>query len=127
MTRARRRRGAIGGVVLGCAALGLVAAQERGTVVKPVPRVLTVTDYRIISLEMVFEPILSVTITYADNTGTTTEDVHVAGAAPGSGAAALISIVNQADHRSSSLERRLLEHLAEEGKIPAVTVTGKPR
>ena len=121
----------IGGLLLlllACTAS--IPAQEKGTVVTPVPRVLTITDYQIQGVEIWRLPSWYLRIVYVDNLGTVAEDVHASepgvGPQPGS-AEVLIKALNKADLGAKSLERRALEHLASEGKIPKAAVTGSPQ
>ena len=111
----------------------VLAAQEVAVPDKPV--VATITSYKVIAFSQDREPDWRFTITFQDSNGKVYQDIHfglstVQGpTGPISrpeGADALLKQLNTMDFRTTSLTKRLLQHLVQHNKIPAATVTGTP-
>ena len=103
-----------------------VTAQERATLTVPVVSSTTVSAYEVTGVLLQrgasAQPAYRFVIYYADNLGNVFSDEHV-----GDDAATLIRALNKANLSTKSLERRALEHLVSEGKIPAAAITGVPQ
>jgi hypothetical protein len=96
------------------------AAQEQAELTTPIAR--TVTAYEVVQVTLQRWPEWVVRVEYLDNTLKPQNDTH-----RGTEAQTLIVALNKADLSVKSLERRVLEHLIAEGKIPPATITGTPR
>lgn len=96
------------------------AGQEKADLVTPVPK--TVTSYEVAGVYIHRLPDWELGIEYLDDQGGRHRDAH-----RGADAEALVKALNKADLSVKSLERRVLEHLIAEGKIPPATITGTPR
>lgn len=99
------------------------------------PVVTTVTSYRIIKFEQEREPDWRFVITFVDSNSKVYTDVHYGlTTVPGptgpitrpDGADSFLKQLNTANFSTTSLTKRLLQHLVQHGKIPAATVTGTP-
>jgi len=104
--------------------------QELGRLKSPTTKNMTITEYEIIGGEFKLSPTYVLTIHYRDNLGTEYADTHMGYADPVTnprGADTLIKVLFRADMSKQSLERRLLQHLAQEGLIPAIDIQGDPR
>jgi hypothetical protein len=121
-------------LILGSVTFGFVmgtdvasaAAQERATLTTPAVSSTTISHYEITGLVLQrgtsAQPTWRFVIWYADNLGNVFSDEHV-----DAEAATLIKALNKANLSTKSLERRALEHLVAEGKIPAASITGVPQ
>jgi hypothetical protein len=101
------------------------------------PVVSTITSYRITGFSFEREPDYKFIITYQDSNGKTYTDEHVGpsslknpleGDPPivnPTGAEGLVKQLNTANLSTTSLIKRLLQHLVQHGKIPAATITGE--
>lgn len=110
-------------------------AQERA--VPDVPVVATITSYKITGFALEREPDWRFTITYQDSNGRAYTDSHY-GPSSGpnptggppivnpEGADAFLKQLITANFSTTSMMKRLLQHLVQHGKIPASTVTGTP-
>lgn len=106
------------------------ALQEKADVAKPVVVDKTITEFEIAGFAFSRLPEWKVTISYVDNLGTIYVDEHTGTTQTETnpnGASAFVITLNKANLSTKSLERRLLEHLQSEGKIPAASITGSPR
>lgn len=106
--------------LLGGAAMAALSAQEKADLTTP--ETVTVASYEIAGIELRRLPRWTLRIVYMDDHGVEHYDVH-----QDDEAMALITALNKADLSTNSLERRALQHLISEGKIPAATITGTPR
>lgn len=93
----------------------------------PIPGVTppTVTGYEVIRFLIERKPVARISIVLDDNTGNRIL-AEYSDANGGTTAATLISALNTANLSVKSLQQRILERLAADGKIPAGTVTGTP-
>lgn len=121
----------VGLVWFGAAAVG----QEIAVPDKPV--VTTVTSYRVTGFSLEMAPDWRFAIAYQDSSGKTYTDDHYGpssvpnpvGGQPvvnPTGADAFLRQLNTSNFTTTSLTKRLLQHLVQHGKIPAATVTGTP-
>jgi len=112
-----------------------VSAQEIAVPDKPLT--VTITSYKVIGFSQERDPDWRFSITYQDSTGKTYVDQHYglssrpnpAGGQPivnPEGADSLLKQLNTMNFTTTSLTKRLLQHLIAHGKIPASTVTGTP-
>lgn len=99
---------------------GIVDAQEKADLTTP--QTVTVASYEIAGIELRRLPRWTLRIVYMDDQGVEHYDLH-----QDDEAQALIIALNKADLSTMSLERRALQHLINEGKIPDATITGTPR
>jgi hypothetical protein len=108
--------------------------QEIAVPDKPVP--VTITAYRITGFSFEREPDWRFAITYKDSNGYTYVDEHKgpstkpdpAGGSPitvPEGAEGFLKQLNTLNLSTTSLTKRLFQHLMQHGKIPASTVTGE--
>lgn len=95
-------------------------AQEKADLTTPLT--VTTSSYEIAGIELRRLPRWTLRIVYMDDRGQEHYDVH-----QDEEAEALIIALNKADLSTNSLERRALQHLISEGKIPAATISGTPR
>src|SRR5678816_3750647 len=104
----------------------VTSGQEKAVLDKPL--VVTTSDYEIVGLSFTRLPTWRFVITYTDTNGQTQMDVHQGETStnvPSNVAAdTFIIALNKANLSTKSLERRLMEHLISEGKIPAATING---
>ena len=107
-------------VTLLMVSLTATAAQEVSVLTTPVTS--TVLQYEILGMSFYRLPEWSLEIVYVDNLGKRLQDNHRSDEARD-----LIVALNKANLTTKSLERRLMEHLIAEGKIPPATITGTPR
>lgn len=116
-------------LLIGCLTLYTItlAAQEKVVLTTPVPS--TVTEYEVVELRILKIPEWRLVITVRDNRGNVVVDRHIGivSAQNPEGADVLIKALNKANLTVSSLEKRILEHMVTEGKLPAGTVTGTPQ
>jgi hypothetical protein len=112
-----------------------VAAQESAVPVAPVP--VTITSYQVTGFSQERYPDWRFTITFRDSNGKVYTDAHSgptsvpnpAGGQPltnADGADSFLKQLNTANFTTTSLTKRLLQHLIAHGKIPASNVTGTP-
>ena len=114
-----------------------VLAQEYAKPDAPVSA--TITEYRIIRFAQQREPDWRFTIVYRDNNGKEYSDEHFGlsetpdPANPGgppitnpNGADKFLKQMNTMNFSTTSMVRRLLQHLEDHGKIPPSTVQGTP-
>ncbi len=105
--------------------------QEKAVVVKPevVTVDRTVKEFEIASITFRRLPAWQLTIEYTDNLGAAQIDNHIGVTSEinPTGADTLIASFNKANLSVKSMERRAIEHLISEGKIPESTVVGTPR
>lgn len=109
--------------------------QERATLTTPV--VLgSVTDYQVTGVYINTPKTIGtpsgdwvLNISYTDNKDNNLTDNHVGvvSATNPNGADVLVKALNKADLSIKSLNRRALEHLVSEGKIPASAINGTPQ
>lgn len=104
-----------------------VRGQEKSVLTTPITT--TITEYQVVGMQFSRSPSWYLTITYQDNLGRTYTDLHTTPPQNEQSADAqtLIIALNKANLTIKSLERRLMEHLVQEGKIPASTITGVPQ
>lgn len=125
-------RGAI--LIVAVVLWSAAAAQEVAVPMTLVPA--TVTDYRVTGFSQQREPDVRFCITYRDNNGRVyTDEHHGPSSRPNpldgqpvvlpEGADAFLKQLNTANFSTTSLTKRLLQHLVQHGKIPASTVTGE--
>lgn len=100
------------------------------------PEVLTVSSYHITGFSFEREPDYKFSIRYKDSVGKEYIDEHIG---PSSlpnpsggpaitnpiGAEGFVKQINTTNFSTTSLNRRLLQHLATHGKIPPSTITGE--
>lgn len=119
--------------VLVLVALLVASAQELAVPTTPVPA--TITSYRVVGFSQEFGPDWRFCITYQDSNGKTYTDEHYGlamrpgpdGPTPNPvGADAFLKQLNTSNFSTTSMTKRLLQHLVAHGKIPASTVTGTP-
>ena len=79
-----------------------------------------VTSYKVIELRMNW-PLAEIDITLADQLGKT-----ITASYRNSQAAALMATLNTANLSTKSLQKRAIEKLQADGKLPAGTITGTP-
>lgn len=114
---------------------GLAVGQEMAVPDKPI--VSTVTSYKIIAFSQEREPDWRFVITYKDSNDKVYRDEHHGlnslpnpeGGAPinnPEGADELMKQLNTGNFSTTSMIRRLLQHLVTHGKIPPSTVQGTP-
>lgn len=113
--------------LISCAVVGLgltvADAQEKATYTAPVTA--NRTEGEIYQVILARKPDWRVQITFVDNLGNEVTDNHsgITG-----GADVLVKALNKANLSTKSLECRALEHLRDEGKIPAfVACSGTPQ
>lgn len=110
--------------------------QERATLNTPVSQG-NLTDYQVTDVSITIPRTIgtasgtwSLHITYCDNKDKVYTDFHEgifnASTNP-NGADVLVKALNKADLTVKSLNRRALEHLISEGKIPASVINGTPQ
>lgn len=120
-------------IVLFAATVG--SGQEVAVPDTPVPA--TITSYKVIAFSQEREPDWRFVITFKDSNGKVYTDEHQGltsmpnptGGAPltnPNGADSFLKQLNTANFSTTSLTKRLLQHLVQHGKIPAATVQGTP-
>lgn len=85
----------------------------------------TISQYRIVRLLLEREPFALILVVVADNRNVRTE-VAYSDDGGGTVAASLLHALNTADLSVKSLQRRVLEYLVSDGKLPAGSVSGTP-
>jgi hypothetical protein len=123
--------------VLALLALGAapILAQEMAVPDAPVPA--TITSYKIIAFSQEREPDWRFVITFKDSNGKIYRDEHYgatslpnpAGGEPinnPEGADSFLKQMNTTNFSTTSMVKRLLQHLVQHGKIPPSTVAGTP-
>ena len=114
---------------------GSASAQEIAVPTTPVT--VTITSYKVTGFSQEREPDWRFSITYQDSTGKVYVDQHYgltsrpnpAGGQPlvnPEGADSFLKQLNTTNFSTTSMNKRLLQHLIQHGKIPASTVTGTP-
>jgi hypothetical protein len=117
--------------------LAVAALSGQEIAVPTTPVVTTITSYRVTGFSFEREPDWRFVITFQDSNGKVYTDEHygptsVANPAGGNpltnpnGADTFLKQLNTANLSTTSLTKRLLQHLVQHGKIPAATVTGTP-
>ena len=106
------------GIVVG--AMTGTTAQEIASIDTPIQK--TVSTFSIDGFSFSRMPWWRVSVVYRDNLDNTFTDTQTDVEARD-----MIIQLNKADLSTRSLERRLMEHLIKEGKIPAATITGVPQ
>ena len=116
--------------------LTVTLAQEIAVPTTPVTA--TITSYKITAFTFEREPDWRFVITFEDSNGKAYRDEHHGRAllpnptqggdpiANPDGADTFIKQLNTMNFATTSLTKRLLQHLVQHGKIPASTVTGTP-
>ncbi len=110
-----------------------VTAQEIAVPTTPV--VTTITSYKVTGFALEREPDWRFRITYQDSNGKVYTDEHYGPSVRQTptgpvdnpdGADVFLKQLNTMNFSTTSLTKRLLQHLVQHGKIPAATVTGTP-
>lgn len=104
-------------------------AQERATLTTPVLPA-EITGYSIAEVRIARYPNWLLEIVYQNNTGQVLKDTHMGvfeATGNPTGADVLVKSLNKANLSTQSLERRALQHLIDEKKIPASSITGTPQ
>jgi hypothetical protein len=112
----------------------LVLAQEMAVPDTPVPS--TITSYKIVGFSQEREPDWRFTITYKDSNNMVYRDEHYGlttltgpdgkPITRPEGADELMKQLNTGNFSTTSMVKRLLQHLVQHGKIPPSTVQGTP-